>query len=206
MDAGAPADRDSLAVVILAGGESLRIGGGKPLRILSGETLLARALAAARSRSDDVAVSVRSKDQLGNLPIPVLVDEPDVAGPVAGLAAALRHARGRSKAFLLTIPCDMPFLPADLVPRLAEVMGDDVAAALASSDGYLHPVCALWRSTTLDRLHDYLDSDGRSLRGFAEHVGFTAVAWPSVPIDPFFNINTREELGRAEAMLRGREE
>jgi molybdopterin-guanine dinucleotide biosynthesis protein A len=206
MDAGAPADRGSLVVVILAGGESLRIGGGKPLRTLGGETLLARALAAARSWSGDVAVSVRSEEQLGDLPVPVLVDESDVAGPVAGLSAALRHAQGRSKAFLLTIPCDMPFLPADLVLQLAEAMGDDVAVALASSNGHLHPVCALWRSIALDRLPDYLDSGGRSLRGFAEHVGFTAVAWPSAPIDPFFNINTGDELDRAEAILAGKED
>jgi len=205
MDAGTPADRDSLAVVVLAGGESLRIGGGKPLRTLGGETLLARALTAARSWSDDVAVSVHSEDQLGDLPVPILVDESDVAGPVAGVAAALRHAQGRSKAFLLTIPCDMPFLPTDLVMQLAEAMGDDVAVALASSGGYLHPVCALWRRHALDRLPDYLDSGGRSLKGFAEHVGFTAVAWPSAPIDPFFNINTGDELERAEAMLRGEE-
>ena len=203
MDAGTPADRGSLAGVILAGGESLRIGGGKPLRNLGGETLLARALTAARSWSDEIAVSVRSEDQLGDLPAPVLVDKGDVAGPVDGLAAALRHARGRSKAFLLTLPCDMPFLPRDLVLRLAEAMGDDAAVALASSNGYLHPVCALWRSTAFDRLHDYLDSGGRSLKGFAEHVGFTAVAWPSSPIDPFFNINTRDDLDHAEAILGG---
>ena len=205
MDAGAAADRDSLAVVILAGGESLRIGGGKPLRILAGSTLLARALEAAKGWSDDVAVSVRCAGQLGDLPVPALVDESGVAGPIAGLATALRHACGGSKPFLLTIPCDMPFLPPDLVARLAEAMGDDVAVALTSSGGYLHPVCALWRSTALDSLRDYLDAGGTSLNGFAEHVGLTAVAWPSAPIDPFFNVNTRDELERAEAILRSRE-
>ena len=175
------------------------------MRILGDRTLLARALEAAKGWSDDVAVSVRDPGQLGDLPVPALVDDSGLAGPVAGLAAALRHARERSKPFLLTIPCDMPFLPADLVLRLAEAMGDDVSAALASSGGHLHPVCALWRSIALDRLGDYLDSGGRSLKGFAEHVGFTAVAWPSAPSDPFFNINSEDELGRAEAMLRGRE-
>ena len=197
------ADRESLAVVILAGGESLRIGGGKPLRILGGRTLLARALEAAKGWSDDVAVSVRDPRQLGDLPVPFLVDDSGLAGPVAGLAAALRHMRERSKPFLLTIPCDMPFLPADLVLRLAEAMGDDVSVALASSGGHLHPVCALWRIIALDRLPDFLDAGGRSLKGFAEHVGFTAIAWPSAAIDPFFNINSEEELGRAETMLRG---
>ena len=205
MDAGTAADRGSLAVVILAGGESLRIGGGKPLRILGERTLLARALEAAKAWSDDVAVSIRDPGQVGDLAVPALVDDSRVAGPVAGLAAALRHTRERSKPFLLTIPCDMPFLPADLVLRLADAVGDDVSAALASSGGHLHPVCALWRSSALDQLPDFLDSGGRSLKGFAEHVGFTAIAWPSVAIDPFFNINSEDELGRAEAMLRGRE-
>ena len=74
-------------------------------------------------------------------------------------------------------------------------------AALASSAGYLHPVCALWRSIALSTGCAIISTPAaRSLRGFAEHVGLTAVAWPSAPIDPFFNINTRDELDRAEAI------
>ena len=74
-------------------------------------------------------------------------------------------------------------------------------AALATST----PSARYGAALTLDRLSDYLDSGGTSLKGFAEHVGLTAVAWPSAPIDPFFNVNTSDELDRAEAIVRGQE-
>jgi len=187
-------------VVILAGGEARRIGGDKPLRTLGNARLIDRALAVARGWSDDVAVSVRSADQLGDPGAPILIDDPALEGPLAGLASALRHARAQTKTEVLTIACDMPFLPADLGPRLGEALAGE-AAALAASGGRLHPVCALWRAAALDALPDYVRTGRRSLHGFAEQIGFTAVAWPAEPFDPFFNINDEQELRAAEARL-----
>ena len=188
-----------LAVVILAGGELRRIGGAKPLRTLGGRTLLDRALEQARGWSDDVAVSVRAPGQLGDPGVPELIDDPALDGPIAGLAAGLRHARET----LLTIPCDTPFLPEDLTSRLAAALGENEKAALASSDGRLHGTCALWRAEALEALPAYLETGRRSLIGLAEAVGFTAVAWPAEPVDPFFNVNDEADLARAEALLRG---
>jgi molybdenum cofactor guanylyltransferase len=72
---------------------------------------------------------------------------------------------------------------------------------VASSGGHLHPVCGLWRVSALDAVPAYLASGRRSLRGFAEAAGFTAVDWPIEPLDPFFNINTPEDLAAAERLL-----
>ena len=173
-------------IVILAGGEGRRIGGGKPQRRLAGETLLDRALAFARGWSDDVRLAGPGGD---------LADLPDVGGPLGGLAAALGLGRD-----LLTIACDMPFLPADLPARLV----GDAAATLAMSGGRVHPVCALWRPMARDGLDAYLTTGRRSLHGFAEAVGFQAVEWTVDPIDPFFNINDEADLARAEAILKNR--
>jgi molybdopterin-guanine dinucleotide biosynthesis protein A len=171
-------------IVILAGGEGRRIGGGKPGRMLGGETLLDRALALARGWSDEVIVVDGS------------TDAPGIEGPLGALAAALA-----SGGDLITIPCDMPFLPADLPMRLGRTRA---AAALAQSDGRLHPVCALWRARASEGLGPYVESGRRSLRGFAEAIGYEAVAWPTEPIDPFFNINDADDLARAEALLKSR--
>lgn len=180
-----------MIVVILAGGEGRRIGGGKPHRLLGGETLIERAVRIARSWSGDVHIAGEAA-----MGLPVIRDDPAIEGPLGGVAAALRLGRD-----LLTIPCDMPFLPDDLAVRL----GDGAeAAAIAESGGRLHPVCALWRARAALGLADYVASGGRSLRGFAAAVGYEAVAWGSAPIDPFFNINDEEDLARAEALLRNR--
>ena len=173
-----------MRIVILAGGEGRRIGGGKPLRMLGGETLLDRALRIARGWSNDVLVADGK------------TDAPGIEGPLGGVAAAL--ALGGD---ILTIPCDMPFLPADLPERLGRTRE---AAAVAESGGRLHPVCTLWRARAAGGLAAYVASGRRSLRGFAGAVGYEACAWSTDPIDPFFNVNDMDDLARAEAMLKSR--
>jgi molybdopterin-guanine dinucleotide biosynthesis protein A len=174
-----------MRIVILAGGEGRRIGGGKPDRLLGAETLLARALRRARDWSDDVLVAAREGGDIQ--------DDPAIEGPLGGIAAAL--ALGGD---VLTIACDMPFLPNDLAARL---MGDR-AATVALSGGRLHPVCALWRAEAREGLTAYLATGRRSLTGFAEAVGYEAVEWPTEPFDPFFNVNDEAGLARAETLLR----
>ena len=186
-----------LLVALLAGGEGRRIGGAKPQRRFGGETLLARALRTARHWSEDLKVVVRAPDQADGAPF--LLDDPAIAGPLGGLAAALRFARAQGYESVLTLPCDMPLAPAELADRLCAAVGP--GAAVAASGGELHPVCALWPAAALDRLDSYLATGRRSLRGFAEAVGFVAVEWPVEPFDPFFNINDEADLRRAEAML-----
>lgn len=190
------------AVVILAGGEGRRIGGNKPLRVLGGNTLLHRALVQARQWSDQVAIAVRDEAQLGGCAATSISDEPGLEGPLAGLVSALRFAHANRAEVVLSVPADMPFLPADLPGRLGERMGQ-AAAAIASSGGHLHPVCGLWRVSSLAVAPAYLASGRRSIRGFAQAAGFTAVEWPTEPVDPFFNINSPEDLAAAERLLAG---
>ena len=189
------------AVVILAGGEGTRIGGAKPLRQLGGQRLIDRAAAMARRWSDVVAVSVRHTKQAEGCGLPFLFDEDGVGGPLAGLIAGLRFAVEVGCDALLTIPADMPFLPTDLADRLsAGLTGRQ--AAIAASSGHMHPVCGLWPTSALEKVPAYLGTGSRSLRGFAEAVGYVVVEWPSDPADPFFNINAVEDLVAAERQLR----
>lgn len=188
-----------IAIVILAGGEGRRIGGGKPLKLLGGERLIDRAEALARQWSDRVAVAVRAPEQIAGSGLKCVLDEP-IEGPLAGLAAALRFARDEGFEAVLTIPADMPFLPADLERRLSAAIGD-ATAAIAKSGGELHPVCGLWRLSAADALPEYLRSGRRSLKGFAEAIGFHGVEWPNEPNDPFRNINSAADLAAAERLL-----
>ena len=189
------------AVVILAGGEGKRIGGAKPLRQLGGQRLIDRAAAVARQWSDVVAVSVRDTKQAEGCGLPFLFDEYGVGGPLAGLVAGLRFAVEISCAAVLTIPADMPFLPIDLAERLSAGVTEQ-QAAIAASDGHLHPVCGLWPTSALEMVPAYLNTGSRSLRGFADVVGYVAVEWLADPADPFFNINAIEDLAAAERRLR----
>lgn len=182
-------------VVVLAGGEGRRMGGGKPLRPFGDTTLVAHAVAMARRWSADVAVAARSADQLGGgVDAPLILDDPGLGGPIAGLAAAFAFAQARGAVRLLTIPCDAPRLPEDLLTRLADALDDGAGVAVPESGGDLHPDCALWRVESSETLPAYISEGRSSLRGFAEACGMMRVAWPGSPGDPFANANTPEDL------------
>ncbi|MFC7538088.1 molybdenum cofactor guanylyltransferase [Sphingomonas sp. GCM10030256] len=186
-----------LMIVILAGGESRRMGGGKPLRMLGSETLVARALRRACGWSGNVRLALRSPGQVPEPGAPVLLDDPEIGGPLAGLAAAARAAEADGCSHLLSLPCDMPFLPGDLLERLAGSIGD-AGVAVAASGGQPHPVCALWSVEALREIGAYRQEGRRSLKGLAKRVGIIAVAWPQ---GAFANVNTPEELAEAERRI-----
>lgn len=193
-------DRSNIAVVVLAGGQGTRIGGGKPLLKLGRTTLIEQAYERATGWASDAVVAIRSPQQLGGHRLPWIADAPGIEGPLAGLAAALQWARSKGAQSLLTIPCDMPFLPEDLATRLLDGIGKR-GAALASSGRNLHPVCGLWQVASLQAMPAYCASSRRSLRGFAEQGGFAEISWPIKPHDPFFNINRPSDLAAAEKWL-----
>lgn len=189
-----------LPIVILAGGEGSRIGGEKPLRLLGGESLIERVVRRAQGWSSKVAVAMRAPGQIGPSAVEAILDDRTIEGPLGGLAAALRWTCELDFDAVLTLPCDAPFLPDDLVERLADEIGG-ARVAVAASGRSLHPVCALWKVGALTLLPFYLGTGRGSLRGFAELVGQVTVDWPSASPDPFFNINDAEDLARAEALL-----
>ncbi len=171
------------------------MGGAKPLRRLGPTTLVGRALALARNYSRAVAVAVRDSAQVASaVDAPLLLDDPAIEGPLAGLASALHFAVRQGADCVLTLPCDSPCLPPDLAIRLQGALSDGQRVAMGRSAGRLHPVCALWRVEALDALPAYLATGRRSLGGFAAAVGMTAVDWPCLEIDPFSNANTPGEL------------
>ena len=194
-------------IVVLAGGEGRRIGGAKATRMLGVRTLLERALERAAGWSNEVAVAVRAAGQ-ASAPesVRLLTDDPAIPGPLAGIASALRFAAECGAQTVLTLPCDAPFLPDDLVERLSEALTPDAGVALARSGGQLHPTCALWRAGegALAVLDAYAASGRGALMGLADAVGWVAVDWPTEPLDPFFNVNTAEDMARAEGLLEGR--
>jgi molybdenum cofactor guanylyltransferase len=189
-----------VAVAILAGGGGRRIGGSKPLMVLGGKRLIDRAVEQADRYSDLVAVAVRDEAQVRPVGAVLISDDPDIQGPLGGLVAGLKFARYKGREFLLTIPADTPFLPSDLLARLAAAIGD-WGCSLAKSGGQLHPMCGLWRSSSLERIQTYVTGGRRSLWGFAGMIGYVEVEWPVGPGDPFFNINEPADLAEAERRM-----
>ncbi len=121
---------------------------------------------------------------------------PDRPGPLAGVLAGLDWAAAHAPEleWAVTAPGDAPFLPTDLVARLHAARAD-APMACAASGGRTHPVIALWPVSIRHRLREALAAGLRKVGAFTE--GAAIAEWPSTPIDPFFNVNTPEDLAEA---------
>ena len=162
---------------IIAGGASSRFGSDKALALLDGQPLIAHAIAAVVPFVDRIVVCGR---EWGDLPS--LADRPVAGlGPLGGIAAALGHAQAAGYAHVLTIGCDMPRAPVELI-----------AALLRRAPAYCTdaPVLGHWPAALGAQLMAFLSGNDRSVRRWARSVGALPVASPV----PLANVNTRADL------------
>ncbi len=207
-------DPDSTLGLILDGGLARRMGGvDKGLIWLGGKRMLGHVIERMRPQCEALALSANGDPaRFADFGLAVLADDPQsFAGPLAGLLAGLELAAGYvlpRLTHVATIPADTPFLPLDFIARLHRARRDKGAeVAVASSGGRLHWVAALWPVSIAADLRRALVDDGlRKVQSFSSSFRLAFVDWPSEPIDPFFNINTPEDLTLAEKILERRAE
>jgi molybdenum cofactor guanylyltransferase len=193
--------------VILAGGLSRRMGGGdKALRAVGGRTLLERAAARLAPQCDGLILNANGDPgRFASFGLPVVADEVEgFAGPLAGVLAALdwTAAHRPAIAFVVSAAADCPFLPRDLVARLHAARGRDGAElAVAASGGRAHPVIGLWSVALREALRHALVVEGcRKVERWTARFPLATADWPIEPRDPFFNVNTTEDLDEARRL------
>jgi len=182
-------------------------GNDKPLLTLGGRTLLNRVIGRLRPQCDAIIISGNGLlDRFAGTSLPVVPDPvPDFPGPLAGVLAGMEWVTSFRPCvrWVVSVPCDTPFLPHDLVLRLQEacsVSGKPIASA--ASGGRIHHAAALWSVDLRQALREALEHKGaQSIRGWTASQGATHVAWADTPVDPFFNINTLQDLAAAETMV-----
>jgi molybdenum cofactor guanylyltransferase len=200
-------DRRHIAGALLAGGASRRMGGGdKGLRMFGAETLLARTIRCLRPQVGTLVLNAngdprRFKDYDLAVVADVIAGQ---AGPLAGVLTAMEWAREHipGAAYVVTVPTDTPFLPPDLVSRLAHALvAANADIACAASGGRDHPVPALWKIGLASKLRvDMTKNDARKVDGWTTGQKLARAEWPTDPVDPFFNVNREEDLERAAAL------
>jgi molybdopterin-guanine dinucleotide biosynthesis protein A len=183
--------------LVLAGGQGRRMGSiDKGLVPLNGRPMVQHVLDRFRPQVDEILINANQhRAEYEAFGHPVLADSiAGFAGPLAGLQVGLDRA---SFPLIATVPCDSPFLPADLVARLADALSERGAdLAVARTFDQPHPVFALVRRTVLPHLTRFLEDGGRKIDSWyatlsAVEVGFDDEA------DAFRNINTADELQQA---------
>jgi molybdopterin-guanine dinucleotide biosynthesis protein A len=194
--------------VLLAGGLARRMGGGdKPMRAIGGRTLLDRAIDRLAPQCDGLILNANGDPaRFAATGLPVVADTVEgFAGPLAGILAALEWAKDNRPGihWVVSIPTDSPFLPADLVARLHEArLAARAPLACARSGEQTHPVVGLWPVELAGALrHALVVEDMRKIDRWTAQHGIAEAVWPLEPYDPFFNANRPEDLGEAEAVL-----
>jgi molybdopterin-guanine dinucleotide biosynthesis protein A len=181
--------------LVLAGGQGRRMGGiDKGLAPFRGRPMIAAVIERLRPQVDAIAVNAnRNLDRYAGFDAAVLPDAiGGYAGPLAGLHAGLAHARST---LLVTVPCDSPFLPADLVARLAAGRSAaDADVAVARTGAQPHPVFALVRTAVADHLGAFLAAGGRKIDAWYASLRVVEVDFADEAA--FANINTPEDLAR----------
>lgn len=188
--------------LILAGGKSRRMNGqDKAFAAFGGKTLLARALARLSAQVDTVFLSANGDPaSYGEFGVRVLPDmAPGHAGPLAGILAGFDAAMAAGATHVLSIAVDTPFFPADLAARLAEGPPDEIA--VAASAGRMHPVFGLWPVAYAAEARLALLRGDARMRDFVLARPHRIIAWGVGGDDPFFNINTPDDLAAAERRL-----
>jgi molybdenum cofactor guanylyltransferase len=192
--------RDTLRVtgLILAGGQGRRMGNvDKGLQPLRGRPMVAWVLERLAPQVTEVIVNAnQNQAEYARLGCRVVGDEiGGFAGPLAGLQAGLK---ANVHPFLVTVPCDSPFLPRDLVKRLhAALIANHADLAVAKTGAQPHPVFSLVRESLAGHLTKFLEAGGRKIDAWYASLKVVEVPFDDQP-DAFSNINTPADLAEHE--------
>ncbi len=180
--------------IVLAGGQGRRMGSvDKGLVLLHGRPMVQHALERFAPQVDDLMINAnQNAEKYAAFGFPVMPDAiGGFVGPLAGLHVGLTHA---TQPLVATVPCDSPFLPADLVRRLLDALKTaDAELAVARTFDQPHPVFALVRRSVLPHLTRFLESGGRKIDAWYATLKVIEVAFDD-EANAFRNINTVDEL------------
>lgn len=204
------ANAENVPVVLLAGGRSSRMGSNKAFASLGGESLLSRIAGRFGERERRLVALNADADWPDTMGLRLVPDKiPGKLGPLAGVLAAMQDTALRypQASHVATVPIDSPFFPLDLIERLADAVQGRDEIAIATSFGRDHPVFSLWPVFAAADLETWIvtDTKRRVSDFFARYkvrrVDFPAIETPIGPLDPFFNVNTPDDLVDAEKWL-----
>ena len=194
-----------VAGVILAGGKATRMGGGdKGLLRVRDLRLIDHVIARLAPQCARLAINANGDPaRFAEFALPVLPDSlPEYPGPLAGVLAGLDWAAAEGVDAIVTAAADTPFFPHDLVARLRAAAGPDGLALAGSRDAagklWRHPTFGLWPVALREDLRDALKGGLRKIVLWTDAHQAGLAEFPTGPFDPFFNVNTPEDIARAE--------
>ena len=200
--------------VILAGGQATRMGGGDKGRLILGlHSLLDHVIVRLRPQVSSIILNANGpQDRFSDLNLPVVADSrPIYAGPLAGVLAGLDWAYAHGANHIVSVAADTPFFPKDLVQSfLTQALGMEIPLVLAATKGEAgkisrQPTFGLWPVALRDDLRENLENGLRKVVLWSDQHGSREAIFEAKGIDPFFNVNTPEDLLQAQGLLKKKE-
>jgi molybdenum cofactor guanylyltransferase len=192
-----------ITAVILAGGKARRMDGeDKGLITLQGRPMIDYIISAMRPQAGDIIINAnRNAEQYGAFGLPVVADMlGDYFGPLVGMATGMHTT---DKPYIVTVPCDSPFIPGTLVETLYRALEDQQADISVAHDGArMQPVFALLRCELLPGLLAYLNEGGRKIDTWYDRHRLALADFSGSP-DTFMNLNTPEDRIALESRIAG---
>ena len=191
--------------VILAGGQSTRMGGGdKGLLALGDKPILQHVIGRLSTQATPIALNANGDPaRFAAYGLTVIPDSIDgFAGPLAGVLAGLDWAATHNATHIVTAAADTPFFPETLVADLihaSEIQGQPIA--LAKTENGRHPTFGLWPVTLREDLRNALETGIRKVVQWTDRHSTAMAYFDDAPFDPFFNVNSPDDLTLAHEIL-----
>jgi len=194
---------DDITAVILAGGKARRMGGeDKGLIKLHGKSMIEYIISALQPQAGNIIINAnRNPGQYAAFGLPVVADMlGDYFGPLVGMATGMEAT---DKPYIVTAPCDSPFIPDNLVETLYRSLDDNQAEISVAHDGVrMQPVFAILRCDLLPGLLAYLDEGGRKIDSWYSQQRLAIADFSDSP-DTFLNLNTPDDKLILESRIAG---
>ena len=189
--------------VLIAGGKSRRFGGGiKTLTKINGESIFEKIIDVLKKQNTNILINSNYKNEVfhkTNFPIIEDLDN-NFQGPLAGIYACMKwlNKQKLNTDWLLTVPSDTPFLPNNLLEIFKSKLKNKTNILIARSNGKIHPIIGMWNISLYKNLKNELKSENRKIMEWVYKNNFDFVDFNNRNYDPFFNINTKEDIVEAQ--------
>ncbi|MDC0226560.1 molybdenum cofactor guanylyltransferase [Alphaproteobacteria bacterium] len=190
---------NKIAAIIMLGGRSRRMGGGiKSLIKFNSESILDKILIRIKPQINKILINCNHKDSnLKKYNLPIIMDlKKGFLGPLAGIHATMYWIIKNEPQveWIITLPGDTPFIPMNLISKFEKKIYSNSKIILAKSENKIHPIIGAWHKSLFDSLDSHLNKGTRKILSWAELHKLEFINYKCKEYDPFFNINTKEDL------------
>ena len=198
-------DHNNILGTVLAGGKSQRFGEDKSQVMLEGKLLIDYILSEISSEFREILIVSNNKIDFKNSEkISIIEDFKKGLGPLGGVLSAMKWVKENNKNYewVSTFPADTPFFKKEILQKFyKEIEIEKSRLFFIKSNKTRHNIFGLWSIDLLDKLEEDLNRGDRKVELWANSVGVKVIDMDFKNIDPFFNINTKEDLEKAKDIL-----